>query len=303
MSMETIITIVACISVGFFLRITGILSKDDASVLNRLIIYFFLPIISILHIPSIELNSGLMWLTISPFIVFVGSYVFFKMIKGTSALSQESFKSLVLTCGIGSTSFVGFPIFELLYGDEGLAYGVFLSLGGTILVFNTVGMYFLVKYSSAQHLSVREILKKLVTFFPFLVFLVAIIFNVFGISYSDRTTSLLQLLASPFSVIALVAIGIQINVRSIKTYKFELFVGQLYKLIVSPLIIFLLIWVIFGKEDTLARVCILGAGIGSMNAISVLAAEKKVQPELSLMMPAIGIPLSVFSLFAIDYLL
>ncbi len=303
MSMETIITIVACISVGFFLRITGILSKDDASVLNRLIIYFFLPIISILHIPSIELNSGLMWLTISPFIVFVGSYVFFKIIKGTSALSQESFKSLVLTCGIGSTSFVGFPIFELLYGDEGLAYGVFLSLGGTILVFNTVGMYFLVKYSSAQHLSVREILKKLVTFFPFLVFLVAIIFNVFGISYSDRTTSLLQLLASPFSVIALVAIGIQINVRSIKTYKFELFVGQLYKLIVSPLIIFLLIWVIFGKEDTLARVCILGAGIGSMNAISVLAAEKKVQPELSLMMPAIGIPLSVFSLFAIDYLL
>ncbi len=301
--METIITIVACISVGFFLRITGILSKDDASVLNRLIIYFFLPIISILHIPSIELNSGLMWLTISPFIVFVGSYVFFKIIKGTSALSQESFKSLVLTCGIGSTSFVGFPIFELLYGDEGLAYGVFLSLGGTILVFNTVGMYFLVKYSSAQHLSVREILKKLVTFFPFLVFLVAIIFNVFGISYSDRTTSLLQLLASPFSVIALVAIGIQINVRSIKTYKFELFVGQLYKLIVSPLIIFLLIWVIFGKEDTLARVCILGAGIGSMNAISVLAAEKKVQPELSLMMPAIGIPLSVFSLFAIDYLL
>jgi len=303
MSMETIITIVACISVGFFLRITGILSKDDASVLNRLIIYFFLPIISILHIPSIELNSGLMWLTISPFIVFVGSYVFFKIIKGTSALSQESFKSLVLTCGIGSTSFVGFPIFELLYGDEGLAYGVFLSLGGTILVFNTVGMYFLVMYSSAQHLSVREILKKLVTFFPFLVFLVAIIFNVFGISYSDRTTSLLQLLASPFSVIALVAIGIQINVRSIKTYKFELFVGQLYKLIVSPLIIFLLIWVIFGKEDTLARVCILGAGIGSMNAISVLAAEKKVQPELSLMMPAIGIPLSVFSLFAIDYLL
>lgn len=71
----------------------------------------------------------------------------------------------------------------------------------------------------------------------------------------------------------------------------------------APLTIYLIVWVLFGRTDLLAKVCVLGAGIGSMNAISILTAEKGVQPKLSILMPAIGIPLSVFSLFIIDNLL
>jgi predicted permease len=277
--------------------------KGDASALNRLIIYFFIPIIALLHIPKLEIDISLIWLSISPFVVFIGAYLFSKILKRTFAISDKSFESLVLTSGIGSTSFVGFPIFEFLYGSQGLAYGVLLSLGGTILVFNTIGMFFLVKYGAEKKLSLKGVFKRLFSFFPFLIFLLAILFNLISLEYPTYIQNILEMLAKPFSVIALLAIGLQIQLGSLKKYRIELFSGLLYKLVLAPLLIYLLIWVVFDKTDVVARVCILGAGIGSMNAISVLAAEKSINPELSLLMPGLGIPISTFSLFAIDYLL
>lgn len=301
--METIGIILTSILSGFLLKRFQILNEEDASALNRLIIYFFIPVISLLHIPSLEISKELLWLTISPFIVFVCGVLYMYTVKQVSAIGESSCQSLILTCGISSTSFVGFPIFQLLYGNEGLALGVFLSLGGTILVFNTLGMIFLFRYSSKEDLNLGQLVGRLFRFFPFVIFILAIILNVSNVHFSPFVENILKLLASPFSVIALLAIGLQIELKNIYEFKFELVTGLFYKLILAPLIIYLIIWVLFGRIDILAKVCILGAGIGSMNAISVLAAEKQVQPKLSLMMPAIGIPISVGTLFLIDLLL
>jgi len=301
--METLLTLSVCLISGFLLRTTGAIDKADAGALNKLIIYFFIPVISLLHIPSLDMQSNLILLTVTPFIVFISSIIFFGVLNKISGLSDESCKSLSLTCGISSTSFVGFPIFELLYGAEGLSYGVFLSLGGTILVFNTLGMLYLVKYSSTENISGSILIKRLFSFFPFLVFIVSFLINVMNIEYPSGFVRLLTVLSEPFSVIALLAIGMQIEFGSMRTLKSELIIGQLFKLILAPLIIYIFVWLVLGKTSVLAKVCILGAGIGSMNAMSVLAAEKGIKPELSVLMPAIGIPLSAFSLFVIDYLL
>jgi len=301
--MGSIGTLVACILAGVLLKRSGVLQSDDATAFNKLIIYFFIPVISLLHIPTMTLNSDLIWLSISPFIVFLAAFLFFGLFRSTSLISKESSAALTLTCGISSTSFVGFPIFEMLYGDQGLSYGIFLSLGGTILVFNTIGIGYLLMYSSKSTMSWSLMMEKFFSFFPFIVFVIALLCNVLEISFHSSATKILRQLASPFSVIALLAIGLQMELKTFTDYKFEILIGQLFKLVLAPLIIYLIVWVIFGRTDLLAKICVLGAGIGSMNAISILAAEKNVQPKLSILMPAIGIPLSVFSLFIIDNLL
>lgn len=301
--MDRIIIILACLLCGYLLKIFGKLNQEGTSALNKLIIYFFLPILSLLHIPTLELSLELIWLTASPFLVFIFGVIFLKFSFFFNLIQKESYQSLVLTSGISSTSFVGFPIFELLYGEVGLAYGVLLSLGGTILVFNTLGMTFLLAFSSEKKISALEIGKRLLSFFPFIVFICAILFNVSKVSFSATIVELLTVLASPFSVIALLAIGAQIEIGNINKYKLEIILGQLYKLVLAPFLIFIILWLLFGQQDVVAEICILGAGIGSMNAISVLSAEKGISPELSILMPAIGIPISVFTLFVIHHLL
>jgi len=210
--------------------------------------------------------------------------------------------ALVLTTGISSTSFVGFPIFEILYGAEGLAYGVLLSLGGTILVFNTLGIGTLF-YFTNQKANWTSILKKICTFVPFVSFLVAVLFNVAGISFPFLVDEILEQLTAPFSVIALLTIGMQINLRLNKSIIQELLMGHLYKLIIAPLLIYVLVWLLFDVQDLVGRLCIMGAAIGSMNAMSILTAEKGLRPQLAMLMPAISIPVSIPLLFLIDLLL
>ena len=301
--MGSIGTLAICLISGIILKRFGVVRADDATALNKLIIYFFIPVISLLHIPTMTLSSDLIWLTISPFIVFLSAFLFFNIFRTTSLISKESSVALTLTCGISSTSFVGFPIFEILYGDQGLSYGIFLSLGGTILVFNTIGIGYLLMHSSKSDMSWRLMLKKFFSFFPFIIFLAALICNVLEVSFHLSVIKILRQLASPFSVIALLAIGLQIELKSLSQYRFEIFIGQLFKLVLAPIIIYLIVWQLFDRTDLLAKICVLGAGIGSMNAISILTVEKGVEPKLSILMPAIGIPLSVLSLFIIDNLL
>lgn len=52
--------------------------------------------------------------------------------------------------------------------------------------------------------------KKLLSFFPFIIFLIALLCNVLEVSFHQWATKILRQLASPFSVIALLAIGLEI---------------------------------------------------------------------------------------------
>jgi len=77
----------------------------------------------------------------------------------------------------------------------------------------------------------------------------------------------------------------------------------LFKLILAPLIIYLLVRWCFDVQGVIGKVCVLGAAIGSMNAMSILTVEKKLDPKLAILMPAIGIPISIPILFIIDQLM
>lgn len=300
--MENIILLILCLTAGYGLKRTSLFDQNTPIVLNRLIIYFFIPLIAIHRVPKIEFDTSLIWLTLTPFLVFIGSFLFFQSIGRFFNLTESSRGALILTAGISSTSFVGFPIFEMLYGSEGLAYGVLLSLGGTILVFNTLGIATLF-YLTSGGASVGSILKKLFSFVPFLIFLLALVINFIGLTYPTWLDNILSRLTSPFTILALMSIGMQIDLKTSQKLWKEILIGQSYKLILAPLIVYVLMWHILHIDGVVGRVCVLGAAIGSMNAMSILTAEKGLNPELSIIMPALGIPISIPLLFIIEYLI
>ncbi len=286
--------------IGHLLRRYDIVNKSHVEYLNKSIIFFFIPLITLLNIPDLVLQRELFWLMISPFIVFIVGWWFYTMTGRLCGMDSDSIHALILTGGISSTSFVGFPVFELLYGEIGLTYGVLMSLGGTILVFNTLGMALLLRYS--QHsFSMSAILKRMFTFLPFLVFVFSLSLNLLDLSLPVMAKEVIAFLVSPFSLVALLAVGMQVQLKSFHRLKTKLLIGQLYKLFLAPVMIFLVGRLFYEPDNLIFRIGVLGAGIGSMNAISIMTAQKKIKPDLAIAMPATGIPISVFTLFIIYY--
>ncbi|MEM6696958.1 MAG: AEC family transporter [Bacteroidota bacterium] len=300
--MIKIILLLLCILSGFLLRRTKWFNADSPMVLNNLIIYFFIPVLTLYHIPKIEFQLSLIWLSVTPFIIYASSFFFMRFISKISPIDSNTEGALIMCSGIGSISFVGFPVFEMLYGSEGLSYGIVLSLAGTFLVFNTLGIITGISYASKQK-DFEQFLKHIFTFPPLIAFLVDLAVNLLEITYPQSLQLILAQLTAPFSVLALIAIGMQINFSIDRQFLKNLLIGQLYKLIIAPFLIYVLLWHIVGLQDTVAKVCLLGAAIGSMNAVSILAAQMGLNPKLASLMPAIGIPLSIPILFVIDLLL
>jgi len=300
--MSNILLIIICISSGYALKLSPFFNDESSSVLNRLIIYFFIPLIALYQVPKIKLDLDLVWLSLCPFIVFFSSFLFFQGIGKFTNLEKDTKVALILTSGISSTSFVGFPIFELLYGEQGLAYGILMSLGGTILVFNTLGISTLLYYTEDK-VNFLGLIKKIARFIPFIAFVIAFIFNLCNVIYPKVIDEVLAKLVSPFSVIALISIGMQVKFKMSREIFKELLLGQLFKLILAPLIIFIIVWCYLDIQGIIGRVCVLGAAIGSMNAMSILTAEKNIKPKLSILMPTVGIPISIPILFVLDQLL
>jgi len=301
--MQGVLLLLACLIAGIILRRKEGIGESGPKVLNQLIIYFFLPLLALHQIPKISFSWSLIWLSLTPFIIFGASFLMHHFLALIFGFDKSTKVALILTSGIGSTSFVGFPIFELLYGEAGLAYGVILSLGGTILVFNTAGLITLFYFSNEKE-SIRKVFSRIMLFPPFSAFLIAVLMNVTGMSFPEIIQTTLGKLVAPFSVIALLSVGMQIQPSELRGVIRPLLVGQVVKLFLIPLLIYILLWHILDQRDLVAKVCILGAAIGSMSSMSILSAERGFNPKLSLMMPAIGIPLSIPILYTIDnYLL
>ncbi|MEO1514237.1 MAG: AEC family transporter [Bacteroidota bacterium] len=301
--LERFLLLMVCLIGGVILRRTTLVNQNTPVLINKLLVYFFIPVLTLYHIPKIQFEPSLIWLGITPFIVYLSSFIFVKWIALFQQMDRQTEGALIMCSGIGSISFVGFPIFELLYGEEGLSYGVILSLAGTFVVFNTLGLYTGIRYAAKTNFSGLQILRKMIRFPSFVAFLIALGVNVFDIEYPLLLDSTLKNLSAPFSVLALLAIGMQVEFSFDKTFLSAMLVGQLHKLIVAPIMIYLLVWQFLGITDLVGKICILGAAVGSMNAISILAAQMGLQPKLAMSMPAIGIPLSIPFLFLIDMLL
>jgi len=301
--MEKFLLLIVCLASGVVLRRSKRFDENSPIILNQVLIYFFIPVLTLYHIPRITFNPQQIWLSVTPFIVYASSFVCMKIMARIGSLDRPTEGALIMCSGIGSISFVGFPVFELLYGQQGLSYGLVLSLAGTFVVFNTVGISTGFYYAQQTRVSLWFFVKKIFSFPPFLAFLLGSILNLCNYSYPPLVDSTLYRLSSPFSVLALIAIGMQIHISMDKTFWKTLLIGQVHKLIFAPFLIYVFMWYIVGVDTLIGKICVLGAAIGSMNAISIIAAQMGLNPRLATAMPAIGIPASIPLLFFIDQLI
>ena len=202
--------------------------------------------------------------------------------------------ALTLTAGISSISFVGFPIFELLFGKEGLQMGVLMSQAGSFVVCGTLGIFTASYYSSAR-VSVQKIVSDIFQFPPFVAFCVAIILNISNFHFPIIIADVLQKIGTPFTILALVSIGLQISFKRKDLQLKPLLYGLFYKLLIAPIMIFILYIIIIGELSFLGKISVVGAALGSMNTATIIAINYGLNPKLATQMVSISIPLSLIN--------
>jgi hypothetical protein len=261
--------------------------------------------LALYYIPKIHWDNQLLFPIAVTWIGFAISFLFFRFLGKKFGWSKKLIGCLILTAGLGNTSFLGFPIINAIYGSEGLKMAILVDQPGTFMVLSTVAVLVATLYSKEATSGVK-IVKKVMFFPPFITFLIACLANVMDLDFHDYFQIGLQKVGSLLTPLAMISVGLQLRFDSrSKHWKF-LWIGLAYKLVITPAIIFLLYVVIMKQNSLMIKVAITEAAMAPMIMASILATSHGLKPRLSSMMIGFGIPISfltlIFWYFVLQYI-
>ncbi len=287
--MENFILILLAITIGYGLNRLKIFSKEAPAILNLFVIYISLPAMILLQIPKLNFSVDAIipivvsWLvmTISVFIV-LGLSKFFNF-------SREITGSLLLVSILTNSSFMGIPILNAYMGDSALPYVLVYDQLGTFIALATYGTFIASYYSNKSELSFKIILVKVLTFPPFISLLIALF--LIGVEFNETISKVLEAFSSTIVPIALVAVGLQLQLKLQKEDIKPFSVALSIKLIIAPLIAFGICF-IFGWNNQASIVSIMEAGMAPMITAGAIASMAGLAPRLSSAIVGYGILIS-----------
>ena len=263
--------------------------------INSFIIYISLPALTLYYIPQIEIKQELIFPAAVIWIIFLISIIFFVILEKIFRWDKKTTGALILTGGLANTSFVGFPVLMALFGEEGLKIGVIIDQAGSFLVLSTLGVIIASVYSSGAY-SFRKILIDILKYPPFWAFVISLIMIAAGIKNSEISSSILSKLGKPTIVLALISVGMQLKPKVDSMLWKELTSGLIYKLLIAPVIIFVIGLYLFGSKGLPFQVSVIECAMPPMVMGSVLATQFNLNPRIANFMVGIGIPVSALTL-------
>lgn len=293
--MDNILLVFFCLLMGLALQKVAAFPKNGYLALNQFVIYLALPALALYYIPKVTLSTDLLYPLGVAWIGFLLSFLFFYPLGKRLGWSNRLIGCLIITAGLGNTSFVGFPIIQALFGEEGLKTAIIVDQPGTFVVMATLGIA-TAGFFSKGTASLSEISKKIVLFPPFIAFVIACCMNVFKSDFMPIFESVFQKLGATITPVALVAVGLQLQFdKRSKHWKF-LGLGLVFKLLITPLFFFITYKFICHGNGLSVDVSIVESAMAPMITGAILASSYGLKPKLSSMMVGFGIPLSFITI-------
>lgn len=294
--MDNIILLILCIVSGLLLRRIPAFPANGYQALNLFVIYLSLPAVALYYVPKIPLSFFLLFPISLSWLSFILSFIIFGFLGKYLKWSDQLTGCLILTAGLGNTSFVGFPVLEALFGPEALATGVLIDQPGSFLVVSTLGVFTAVLYSQGN-IKTGFLLRKVITFPPFIAFILAFTLNFCRWDFPEELQSVFLKIGYTVVPLSLVSVGLQLRFNRKSAYWRFLVAGLSYKLLIFPAFLFVLYYYIFGLEGDLLKICVIEAGMAPMITAAIIASSYKLKPVLGSMMISYGIPVSLITLF------
>ncbi|GLB49231.1 AEC family transporter [Neptunitalea lumnitzerae] len=290
--MINFIIIFFCIVSGVLLKKYKYLPQDSHKSVNAWLINIALPAFALKYIPKIEWSTELILPLSMPLVVWIGSYLFINLIAKKYAMTRATKTALILVSGLGNTSFLGFPLTQA-YFENGLQVAV-LCDQACFIITSTFGIIIALKASQETKVKPLFLVRKVFSFPPFVVSLIALITAPF-IDYSPME-EFLNIIGATLVPLALFSVGLQLNIKNWRTDIRLISLSLLYKLMIAPSVI-LLLSLLMQSSGLIKQVTIFEAAMAPMVTAAIIAADYNLNPKLANMILGLGIPISLITTF------
>ena len=292
--MSNLILLFVCLIIGIVLKKSKIIPDNFHTSLNAFVINISLSAFSLYYISKIELNSSVIYPVVVVWIGIFAAILFFAGLGKIFGWKSSLIGALIMCAGFGNTSFVGIPLIQAMYGEEGLKTVMLVDQPGFVAL-STVGILVANFYSGSKD-SLLKHLSKILKFPPFIAFVIALLLNIFSIEIPKDFDEVLMKLGATTVPLALVSVGSQMQWKKIeKKEGFHLFIGLLFKLVLLPLLILVIYKYIFHQSGDVIDICILEAAMAPMITAAIIASAHDLEPKFCNLMVAVGIPLSILT--------
>ncbi|QEP40931.1 putative permease [Arcobacter porcinus] len=275
--------------------------KDGSIALNNFVLYVSYPAIVLLQTPKINFSFELMIPVLIAWSVMTLSAVLILVLSKIFDFSKEVTGSLMLVAVLTNSSFLGIPLIETYMPDENfMPYLLVYDQLGTFLAFAIYGTFIVSIYTSKTKITFKLITVKVITFPPFLCLVIALFFV--GVEFHPTITKVLEAFAITTVPVALVAAGLQMQLKLPKDDIKPFSVALIIKLIFAP-IVAIIVCKIFGWKGLASDVSILEASMAPMITAGAIAAMAGLAPRLSYAIIGYGILISFGTTYIVSLLL
>jgi len=282
------LTLVGALGLLFWERVSPILllvvlgylfqrrMKIDASTLNRVNLYLFVPALTLSRLAETPLSvQTIGTVAIAVFLNAMVLWMLSYLIGQLAKFDSGTRATVTLGAMLENSGNFGLPLIELVLGRQFVGYQALVLAFNNVLTF-TVGIWLLAR----AKLSFVEAAKRVLSM-P-LIYAVAL-----GILVSATKTSLpkpllisLKYLGDGLIPVALVTLGVQLAEQTNLKNGAAISVAAILRLVVSPLSMFAIVKLL-GIQPELGRVLILGASVPTAVNTALLAIELQVNPNLA----------------------
>lgn len=298
--MSAILLLALCLGLGVAMARNPRLPAGTPAALNFWVIEVALPALVLVEIPKLKFSSDLIYLAVAPWLVFLGAVPLFSLLGRAFGWSRGSIGALILTCGLGNTSFMGLAMVEALRGREALGAAVVADQIGTFSALS-VGGVIVAAVWSGESPHPRLIVKRLFSFAPFLAFLAALLLRQIG-TLPEEINAVLHRLGQTVTPLALFSVGLQLRLRGFGDHIARLATGLAWKMALAPLVV-AGVAAILGLHGSAVAVGILQCAMAPMVTAGIIAEQHNLDPPLANLVVSVGTLLSMITVPLVSWLL
>jgi predicted permease len=256
---EVVARMVLLVGVGVALRVSGLLKREDARVLNRVLVYAGIPALVFQAVHPAKLELALAGEALVGWCAIAGAMAVAWFAGRAQRLDGPRFGATLLTSSFANSGYIGYPVVLGIFGATGLARAVFFDVFATVLGILTVGIWIAARYGDHEHGTVSP-LREIVTFPVVIALAAALLLKPFPMP--DVLSQGLDALANLAVPLIMISVGLSLDLSKVPGHLARIAPIAGAKLVVAPLVAWLVAVFVLRDPDAV-RVAVLEAAMPS----------------------------------------
>ncbi|MCP4970336.1 MAG: AEC family transporter [Arcobacter sp.] len=292
--LSALIPIFLLILIGYYFKRINFPSSDFWINADKLTYYILMPSLLIYKLSTANLEKleslNFIFTTLICIIVIL---LFLVIINFKTNTLGASFSSVVQG-GIRFNTYVFLALISVMFTDEGIGLAALL-ITFVIPLINVLCVMIFTIYVNENKFNTIILLKSIITNPLIVACCIGGSINYIDVSLPIIAVSLLKILSASALPMGLLSVGFALDLRSIKQAKFDLILSSFFKLVVTPICMFI-IGKIFGLGNLLLSIVVIFAAMPTAPSSFILARQLKGDTKLMASIITFQTIVSIFSI-------